>query len=528
MVLGCDVIPDTFQDANIQNRKEGSNQPTRSRCDPCDHGNVIPEQSKELVTCKDNLVSLLVFMIMLGALRWIVLLGTSLLVSSSMAFVVTTTVSRSSLSCCQTKSRWCTTCRVANEPNHFTSQSEHEGDMYLARLYQDFHDLQNELLQDLKLAEEQPEKEMYFKDDAEELAEEMMEKLLSAASIRKYQQLQELDRVDHYLVHARDDKERAHQLKESVHDEEESLQKFEVDMIEMIDNDRYEDVERARELAKIHADEHVEQDAEVLELQSEYHMELAEQQRAAILKSIQQLQDYQDHLQASLQDMRRKKVKDWKEHSKEQSALMVKHKDFLDHIQASIENDPYLSTQLSVKDKLFFRRSKATLNELGRSKRMVVGTNQPLSLDHQLEASIDNDPDLSISRDTTVSGADTAQKPVSTTKTTESLSTSIPDVMLERSIDDDPYLSFETTQSVMKNRLFRKRTKATEREISNLMEELQQKLHSGDKTDKDPLQASIDEDPYLSSSSSSIRRMDRLFHKRTKATENEITPLFPK
>jgi hypothetical protein len=193
-------------------------------------------------------------------------------------------------------------------------------DDVLARLQNEYKELQQTLLRDLA---------MHKKVEADQVAQTILEKAVDVAAVERYKQMEIIDEAQKELIHASDDKMRAHALHEQAHAEAMSAER-EADLIESIDA-AYEDMERLRDLSVAHAAHHLENDAEDLEIKSAFKELEASSKMDAAADLLKQLEENEAQLKDSLKQLREfrntKAVEEWKK------TEAPKHDMFLDKVK---------------------------------------------------------------------------------------------------------------------------------------------------------------------------------------------------
>jgi hypothetical protein len=172
-------------------------------------------------------------------------------------------------------------------------------DVTLARLQNECKELQETLLHDLSMDE---------KVKAEQVAEALLEKAVDFAAVQRYKQMEIIDKAQKELIHASDDRMRAHTLHEQKHAEAMSAE-HEAALLDSIDAG-YEDMERLRDLSVSHASHDLENDAEELEMYSSFKeieaaskkekadklLKLIERNEAQFKEALKQLRDLQNKM----------------------------------------------------------------------------------------------------------------------------------------------------------------------------------------------------------------------------------------
>jgi hypothetical protein len=200
-------------------------------------------------------------------------------------------------------------------------------DDVLARLQYEYEDLQDTLIRDLAMHKEV---------DKEQVAQAILEKAIDVADVQRYKQMEIIDEASKELIHASDDKMRAHALHEQAHAEAMSAER-EAALLESIDAG-YEDMERLRDLSVAHASHDLENDAEEHELYSSFkELEAsAKKEKADILLKL--LERNEAQLKDSLKQLRdfhyKKAAEEWVKAKEEwEKAEAPKHDEFLDKIK---------------------------------------------------------------------------------------------------------------------------------------------------------------------------------------------------
>lgn len=213
--------------------------------------------------------------------------------------------------------------RVARETNNEA----------LERLQQDFHEMQDRLLDDLA-----HDKRV----SAEEVVQEMLEKAASVTAVQRYMAQDRLEEARMKHERAADDRQRASLWREKAHQDALGAE-HEVELVESM-NAAYEDLERVRDLSVAHAAHELEEGAKDLEIESTFRDLEAIAQMESAEEALIQLKVNEEHLKESLKQLREMKsdkaVKDWvaaKHHKM--------HKWFLDRLQEAMHdiNDSYES-----------------------------------------------------------------------------------------------------------------------------------------------------------------------------------------
>jgi hypothetical protein len=188
------------------------------------------------------------------------------------------------------------------------------------RATNEYRALQETLLRDLA---------MHKKVEAEQVAQVILEKAVDVAAVQRYQQMEIVDEAQEELMHATDDRMRAHALHEQAHAEAMSAE-HEASLIESLDAG-YEDMERLRDLSVAHAAHNLENDTEDLEITSAFKEVEASSRKEAAEELLKQLEENEAQLKDSLKQMRdfpnTKAIEEWK------NAEAPKHKMFLDKVK---------------------------------------------------------------------------------------------------------------------------------------------------------------------------------------------------
>jgi hypothetical protein len=200
-------------------------------------------------------------------------------------------------------------------------------DSILARLQYEYEDLQDTLLRDLAMHKEV---------DAEQAARAILEKAVDVADAQRHKQMEIIDEASKELMHASDDKKRAHALHEQARAEAMSAER-EAALLESIDAG-YEDMERLRDLSVAHASRNLENDAEELEMYSSFkELEAsAKKEKADILLKL--LERNEAQFKDSLKQLRdfhyKKAAEDWAKAKEEwEKTEAPKHDEFLDKVK---------------------------------------------------------------------------------------------------------------------------------------------------------------------------------------------------
>ena len=193
-------------------------------------------------------------------------------------------------------------------------------DGVLARLQNEYKELQQTLLDDLAVNR---------KVEADQVAETILEKAVDVAAVQRYEQMEIIDEASKELMHASDDKVRAHALHEQAHVEAMSAER-EAAFVESIDAG-YEDLERLRDLSVAHAAHHLENNAKDLEIESAFKELEASSKMEAAAELLKQLEENEAQLKDSLKQMRdRRNTKAMEEWKKTEAP---KHDMFLDKVK---------------------------------------------------------------------------------------------------------------------------------------------------------------------------------------------------
>jgi hypothetical protein len=194
-------------------------------------------------------------------------------------------------------------------------------DGILARLQNEYKELQQTLLDDLAT---------HKKVEADQVAETILEKAVDVAAVQRYQQMDIIDEAQKELMHASDDRMRAHALHEQAHAEAVSAER-EAASVESIDA-AYEDKERLRDLSVAHASHKLENDAEDLVIKSAFKELEASSKMEAAAELLKQLEENEALLKDSLKQMRdfrnTKAMEEWKK------TEAPKHEMFLGKVKA--------------------------------------------------------------------------------------------------------------------------------------------------------------------------------------------------
>jgi hypothetical protein len=193
-------------------------------------------------------------------------------------------------------------------------------DSVLVRLQYEYEDLQETLLRDLA---------MNKMVEADKVAQTILEKAVDVAAVQRYKQMEIIDEAQKELIHASDDRMRAHALRELAHAEAMSAER-EADLIESIDA-AYEEMERLRDLSVAHAAHHLENDAKDLEIESAFKELEASSKMEAGAELLKQLKENEAQLKDSLKQLRdfrnTKAMEEWKK------TEAPKHDMFLDKVK---------------------------------------------------------------------------------------------------------------------------------------------------------------------------------------------------
>jgi hypothetical protein len=166
-------------------------------------------------------------------------------------------------------------------------------DDILARLQNEYKELQDLLLHDLAVHEMV---------EAEQVAQVILEKAVDVADVQRYKQMEIIDEAQKELIHASDDRMRAHTLHEQAHSEAMSAE-HEADLMESIDAG-YGVMERLRDLSVAHASHDLENDAEDLEFKSAFKELETSSKKEAAAKLLKQLEKNEAQLKDSLKQLR--------------------------------------------------------------------------------------------------------------------------------------------------------------------------------------------------------------------------------
>jgi hypothetical protein len=197
----------------------------------------------------------------------------------------------------------------------------------IARLQYEYEELQETLLRD---------QAMHKKEDSDQVARAILEKAVDVADLQRHKQMEIIDEAQKELIHASDDKMRAHALHEQAQAEAMSAER-EAALIESFDAG-YEDMERLRDLSVAHANHDLENDAEELEMYSSFkELEAsAKKEKADILLKLLERNEYV--LKYSLKQLRdyhyKKAAEEWVKAKEEwEKTEAPKHDDFLDKVK---------------------------------------------------------------------------------------------------------------------------------------------------------------------------------------------------
>jgi len=245
-----------------------------------------------------------------------------------------------------------------------TSNTNNDDDArLLAQIQHDYKELQEKLLCDIVLT--------HNDNEAQEIEERMVEKAAQAAAVQRYQLTRILGEAERHLGQAVDDIWRARALKDQAHNEAAQVERDEV-LLESSIDEPAENMERLRDQAVVHADHQLEEDAEILEMQGEYHRELAEQEERNAARLLRRLEDYENRLKEVLKEMRSIKATGHPIHKE-----VVKQQKFLDDIKWIVDSDESL---LSLRQKL------APVQDKWKKEFENL---------QKMEHSVESDPDLS-------------------------------------------------------------------------------------------------------------------------------------
>jgi hypothetical protein len=200
-------------------------------------------------------------------------------------------------------------------------------DDILARLQNEYKELQDLLLDDLAVDE---------KVEAEQVAQVILEKAVDVAAVQRYKQMEIIDEAQKELIHASDDRMRAHTLHEQAHAEAMSAE-HEAALLESIDAG-YDDMERLRDLSVAHSSHDLENDAEDLEIKSAFKELEASSKKEAAAELLKQLEENEAQLKDSLRQLRdfhyKKATAEWKKALEEwEKTEAPKHDMFLDRVK---------------------------------------------------------------------------------------------------------------------------------------------------------------------------------------------------
>jgi len=219
--------------------------------------------------------------------------------------------------------------RLLHSPTRLLSAYD---DQAIARLQEEYRQLQDVLLQDL---------EEHKMAEAKDISQEMFEKAAEMTSYQKHQQEEKLEEANEHLQHALSDLEHAQALQEQAHGDAE-WSEDEAAMVESLEAG-YEDLERLRDLSVHHAAHHLEEDArnQVVEATFQELKAEAEQEDAAEL--LRMLQENEQILKATIQQL--KEEKNHKAREKWEAHEMMKHVDFVKSVRRIlktklIDHDP--------------------------------------------------------------------------------------------------------------------------------------------------------------------------------------------
>jgi hypothetical protein len=200
-------------------------------------------------------------------------------------------------------------------------------DDVLARLQYEYEDLQETLIRDLAMHKEV---------EAEQVAQAILEKAVDVADVQRHKQMDIIDEAQKELIHASDDKMRAHALHEQAHAEALSADR-EAALLESFDAG-YDDLERLRDLSVAHASHNLENDAEELEMYSSFkeleasakkekadvRLKLLERNEAQLKDYLKQLRDF--HYKKAAEEWGKAK-EEW------EKTEAPKHDEFLDKVK---------------------------------------------------------------------------------------------------------------------------------------------------------------------------------------------------
>lgn len=207
---------------------------------------------------------------------------------------------------------------------HFHTPSTED---HLAQLENEYKILQDRLLRDLATTN--------VHGNAEEIVEDMLGKAADVAAFQRFRMAEVVEEADVEMKRARDDRKRAHFVKEEAHDEAISAAQ-EAAMIEEF-GAAYEDLERVRDLSVVHADHALEHDASEIEAVSEHvELEAGDRKKQAMLL-LKELQENEARLLASLEELRKRKneqeMEKWREseEGREHTSFLKKVRNKLKH-----------------------------------------------------------------------------------------------------------------------------------------------------------------------------------------------------
>jgi hypothetical protein len=149
------------------------------------------------------------------------------------------------------------------------------------------------------------QKEKLIKGSAD-LAEKMLETGLWAVALQRYKHVEIMDLAERQRREAIEGRNIAQAREHQAHDEA-AQARWEIDMLEMIDAS-YEDMERMREIARLHAAQHLEHDMHEMALEdtfAEMEAEAALEDASAILARIN---EYETQLKESLKELHNLKM----------------------------------------------------------------------------------------------------------------------------------------------------------------------------------------------------------------------------
>jgi len=186
----------------------------------------------------------------------------------------------------------------------------------ISKMYDEY----NELLADLETKR--------GKAAAVDLTEEMLEKAVQLAKQQKVEQEEKLAAAEEEFRHAVGDLEKAELLHRQAQAEGASAEN-QVEMLETVDSD-YEDMERLRDLSVAHSAHQLEQDAVDLEVDAVFHELEAEGKHEKAKDLLQQLEEKEEDLKATLKELKalknEKAMESWETRAAESFHHSVKDK----------------------------------------------------------------------------------------------------------------------------------------------------------------------------------------------------------